>query len=280
VTTFTVASVAPEPREWSAHGSTFLSYKADLQYPDGKLAKGIEWNKKSESQPPVVGEEVVGHLEEGKYGEKFKIDYEATKELGGGGSGSQSHETSTGSPRASKGNWQPESERDPERAARILRQHSQEMALRYLALSNFKADATNDGNVQRGQEFVARLADFFDQDVLQAGQAVNSAQGNAARNEAGASTSQSASPGSSSPPADEAEFFSKLLQDAAMDAAAANELGKFMSAKFSIEQKQKAQRELGETQAQGDCIGRLRSAYEQSTSKVLPLATDDTDIPF
>ena len=117
--------------------------------------------------------------------------------------------------------------------------------------------------------------DWFDQDVIQAGQAATSAQGPPPTVPPGAP------PESNSRPADDTpEFFSKLLQDAHMDVVAANELGKFIAAKFSPEQKQKAQRELGELEVQGDCVRRLTSAYEQSTSKLLPLSTDDASIPF
>lgn len=160
-TVFTVKSVGPDPREWSSqHGGTFLSYKVDLAEPDGKVAKGVEWNKKPESQAPQVSEEVVGHLEEGKFGPKFKIDYEATKEL------SQGNRPSGASSAPSKGSakpWQPESERDPERAARILRQHSQEMAIRWAALLPDRENLTLAGILQ--------YADAFDRDVQQAGQA-------------------------------------------------------------------------------------------------------------
>jgi len=248
----------------NSHGGTLDKWYVGLKNLDGrKDCDDAYWQRKAPSEVSI-GDKVYGKLEKGEFGFRFYLE----KEPDGGGS----FEAQTGSAGGSnaKGNWQPESERDPERAARILRQHSQEMAIRFAALVGPEhLDLTR----------IFEFADQFDQDVIQAGQAVNSTQGPPPA-QAGASSSQSASPGSSSPPADEAEFFSKLLQDAAMDAAAANELGKFMSAKFSIEQKQKAQRELGETQAQGDCIGRLRAAYEQSTSKVLPVTTDDTDIPF
>jgi hypothetical protein len=165
---FTVKSVGTEPREWSSqHGGTFLSYKVDLEYPDGKVAMGVEWNKKPESQAPREGEQVAGHLEEGRWSEKFKIDYEATKELG---QSSPSRGASGGGPKGKA--WQPESQRDPERAARILRQHSQSCAIEAIKLLDKVGLYEREGPLGPDllKQEVGIWTDFFDQDVNAAGQ--------------------------------------------------------------------------------------------------------------
>jgi len=248
------------------HGGQLDKWYVGLKNLDGrKDCDDAYWQRKSPSEVSV-GDKVYGKLEKGEFGFRFYLE----KEPDGG-----SFEAKTGS--SGKGNWQPEAERDPERAARILRQHSQGLAVQARLESG---DPITISGGQLHPDLVA-LTDAFDQDVIQAGQAATSAQGSLPSQAGASSSSQSASPGSSSRPADDTpEFFSKLLQDAHVDVAAANELGKFIAAKFSPEQKQKAQRELGELEVQGDCVRRLTSAYEQSTSKLLPRSTDGDDIPF
>ena len=130
------------------------------------LWAGCAPSRLRDSRPPSVGEIVAGNLEEGNFGPKFKIDYDTTKEL------SQPTLQTTTPPggssevkTTSKGSWQPESERDPERAARILRQHSQEMALRLITLTGFTEDGPKSWQTQ-----LQEIADWFDQDVNQAGQ--------------------------------------------------------------------------------------------------------------
>jgi hypothetical protein len=281
---FTVKSVGTEPREWSAHGSTFLAYKVDLEDGSGKLARAVEWNRKPESRAPQEGEQIAGHLEEGKYSEKFKLDFEATKELNQGGTGSQSHETSTGATRSAKGNWQPESERDPERAARILRQHSQEMALRYVALTGLDVDPEN--RQPALEQIVKPFIDWFDQDVIQTSQAVSSAQGPPPAGNDGA-PSQSASPGSNSSPAEERTDVEMALSEPPG--------GKFLAAKtrelltsYMLSQLQpddllRACNQLtnGADQSQQEqTLRAMKQRTERWKGEPLPADTDADEIPF
>lgn len=85
--TYTVKRVADSPREWSSkQGGTFLSYTVDLEdEAAGRVEAGVEWNRKPESKAPQVGDRIAGTIEPGKFSERFKMDYEATKELGSGG---------------------------------------------------------------------------------------------------------------------------------------------------------------------------------------------------
>jgi hypothetical protein len=275
VSTYTVKSVGAEPREWtSSHGGTFLSYKVDFTTEDGQLEGGVEWNKKPESRAPSVGEQVVGHLEEGNFGPKFKIDYDATKELGGAPSGSSEARTGTGGGQGK--NWQPERERDPERAARILRQHSQEMALRYLNISD-------DRPVHL--EGVFALADEFDADVNRAGQAAN--QGHIGN--VGSPAGVSSAPAPDSPPASTEQ---RDLEMAIAGASAENLpaqatalIASYMISELSEEDRAQACNQLTNSQdpqAQGMTIRAMKARTVKWSGAELPVADSDPDdtIPF
>jgi hypothetical protein len=113
------------------------------------IAGTPEWYTKAETQPPAVGSELYGTVEDSQYGLKFK-----KAKQGGGG---------FGGPR-------PE---DPERARRILRQHSQHMAIETLKLAQSLGvwppkDAAISSVAEMAQ-YVERLADRFDKDVLAKG---------------------------------------------------------------------------------------------------------------
>lgn len=93
---FTVTGVH-DRKEWTGNYGPMVSYVLDLEDESGHKSMDVELNRKPESREPEVGEQFVGHLESGKFGDKLKIDFEATKELhkGGGGSQFRSSETST-----------------------------------------------------------------------------------------------------------------------------------------------------------------------------------------
>lgn len=269
---YEVKSVSDEPRAWtSSHGGNFFSYTVDLEC-DGVKEMGVEWNKKDTSPAPTVGESVAGHIEEGKYGDKFKIDYEATKELGGNRGSS---ETSTAAGGNSKGGWQPESERDPERAARILRQHSQSAALSYLATvkGDFKFWAEGELSTTFLDNALKPLIDWFDADVL----------GQTAKQAVGTEKSESAVPpfsSASSQPADEHQWFCKLLETAGLGFGSASKLATFILEKLSPEQIKKADNGLSDLDTMAKTLGQLESVFRQTTGEVLVDEDPDSDLPF
>lgn len=78
---FEVVQVEGQPRPWSSRqGGSFLSYTVVLQDEAGQSQK-VEWSKKAEAPAPRVGDWVAGHVEQGPYSLKFKVDYDRTKEL-------------------------------------------------------------------------------------------------------------------------------------------------------------------------------------------------------
>lgn len=105
---------------------------------DGKH-QAAEWFTKASTALPAPGEKVDGTLEASQYGLRFK---KAFKEGGGG--------------------FRP---RDPKESAKITRQHSQEMALRYATLRHAQERLPED--FQLADLF--KIADHFDADVERAG---------------------------------------------------------------------------------------------------------------
>lgn len=110
------------------------------------------WGKKGGGDP-VPGEQIEGEFyqKDGKW--RFR---KASKSPGNSSGGSTS----------SKRDWQPESQYDPEKTARITRSHAQEMALRYLALSGFNVDPQN--RMVAFHQAVLPVIDAFELDVEEA----------------------------------------------------------------------------------------------------------------
>jgi hypothetical protein len=156
--TYEVKAVG-DPREWKNDYGVFLAYPVDLTDSEGKVLAGIEWSRKKDSKPPQAGDRVVADIQAGPHGEKLKVDFDATKELGGGGGGPRAS-----GPSKRSGEWKPESQYDPEKVARITRAHSQGMAVQLLAN---RADFNEAPKAQR-QQAVRAWADWFDADIRQA----------------------------------------------------------------------------------------------------------------
>ncbi len=117
---------------------------------DGERAIDAEIVMKPESQPPAVGEELEGTIEKGEYGNRFK----KAKQNGYGGGG--------GSPRVE----------DPKRAAMILRQHSQHMALLHIEGIERRFVPTEEKPrfQMESLEQLKQIIDFFDDDARKAGE--------------------------------------------------------------------------------------------------------------
>lgn len=136
--------------EWANDFGQFVDYRIKLRRADGGEVVAIRTMKIQNGQrpnPPAVGSQVAGDLVQQGNMLKFKPE----RQQGGGGNfGGGGGQRSGGGGRAE----------DPKRAARIVRQHSQEMAVRVLAAT---------GGLQGTPEEVAKLlvswANWFDKDV-------------------------------------------------------------------------------------------------------------------
>jgi hypothetical protein len=71
--TYTVIEVSPEVRDWqSAQGGPMKAYRMLLRDQTGQDIPQVEWSRKPNSSPPVVGEVLDGTLEQTSFGPKFK----------------------------------------------------------------------------------------------------------------------------------------------------------------------------------------------------------------
>ena len=131
--TFEITKVDPEPQEWTGKFGPMHSYKVVAAKPEGGY-EDYEVNRKPTSGPPPLGPveaEIIPS--KGDYPDKLKLVQQ-------GGSGGFS--------------GRPD---DPERRRRIERQHSQEMALRLLALATDRDEVT--------YAEVKEVTDWFQKDL-------------------------------------------------------------------------------------------------------------------
>lgn len=148
------------------HGGELVKWYVDFIDSNGQPvtdARGAVsdcyWQRKPESDV-TPGDTVYGVITEGDYGLRFKKLQRP-----------DGHESSAGA-RPAKGSgaksWEPESQRDPERSARITRQHSQSAAIAYATLMQSQGLLPE----AFGPDALKTLIDWFDLDATEAGRAV------------------------------------------------------------------------------------------------------------
>lgn len=256
------------PREWASekYGSRYNAYPLSLKDSEGKVHLAVEWSRKLDSKAPTIGDKIAGDIQGGQHGNKLKVDYDATKELHGGSTGGGDTRSST-----TTRPYQPESQRDPERSARILRQHSQDMSLRYYELLGEKADL--------GQIFAT--ADQFDRDVIAVGQHQQAAQG--AGSVGGTPSSlPSAPPREASPaPAQAPVELEELLEGAGFTPAQTTVVGRYIEDKFDPSQRASAEASLKDPERVRWAKQKLTEGTEHWSGEPLPTTTvEDEDVPF
>lgn len=106
--------------------------------------RGCSWYTKATTQLPSQGDQLEGDItEDPQWGLKFKKAYNAQIGYnGGGGSGSSA----------------PRGGMTPDREKKIVRQHSQNMAIAYVAATDLKLPG--------GIEDLVKIIDWFDTDVF------------------------------------------------------------------------------------------------------------------
>jgi hypothetical protein len=227
------------------------------------------WRRKA-GNAPKVGETYYGTITPGKYGPMFKSE----KKDGGG----------SGAPRRSRGSdWTPEAQRDPERSARILRQHSQEMAIRLLP-PDAKIFTNGPDGIGRPNEKFTALVDWFDADVNQAGQAAiqGAAVGGSPSPEALPSGIGTAAPDSSPVSLEEAE--QALDTAAALEGSKRRKVAEFITTQLAPARAVKAVKNLTNTSDLGEQAATVKALIENTEAWIGgPLLTEeksDDDIPF
>lgn len=133
--THKITNVSP-PREWnSQQGGPMKSFTIKVEGDEG----AYELSKKASSAAPEVGQSIeVAQVVPPKEGTTFPPKIKLAFGGGRGGNG-----------------------RSPEEAARIMRQHSQEMALRYAAIKQAQGQLPADFKPSD----LFKLADHFDADA-------------------------------------------------------------------------------------------------------------------
>lgn len=237
-----------EPREWgSKAGGCFYAYPVRLK----GVSEEVEWSRKTDSKAPQVGDEIVADLNPGPYGLKLQVDWDAMK---GRNSGSGASKGETGG-----SGWQPESQRDPERSARILRQHSQSCAIEYAELLGDKPSLPE----------LFALADSFDNDVHQT--AAKAAQG---------SDGSPATPDPAPSTESDGDALPVLLELAGLSGEAARKVAAYANAELTEAQRKGAIEQLRNEPQRAQALERLKTLTEKHTGEPLPGYEPEDDIPF
>jgi hypothetical protein len=259
-----------DARDWqSDDGKIRLTfYTLDVKRESG-MTQEVDHSRKQGGAEPQPGEELEVIFEEGKYRPKMK---KAPQGSFAGGS----TERSTGGKRE----WKPESQYDPEKTARIGRAHAQEMALRWATLLH----QTDRGLDAETLPKLFQIADAFERDVNQAGQAANSAQG-APPSKDGALLAGSASPGSSSSPAEIGELaeLAKALDTAGLVfAPARDKVAEYMLTMPEAEQIRAVNQltNAADLETQAMTLRAMRQRAESKFGGPLPVDPAEDDIPF
>lgn len=148
--TYTVLSVAPNPRSYDANGPK-LAYK--VRFTEQAQDSDVEWSQKAETAPPTIGQQVDGTIDwNARFGPKFIREYQ---NKGGFGGSSSSTGGST---------WKP---RDPSETAAIQRQHCQKVAVQVAAAAGWFGNGFDPGDTagQAKLGLVSRLATWFQRDI-------------------------------------------------------------------------------------------------------------------
>jgi hypothetical protein len=244
---YTVKRVADSPREWSSkQGGTFLSYTVDLEDSEGKLEAGVEWNRKPESRAPEVGDRIAGTVEPGKFSERFRMDYEATKELTGGGSTSSSGGQDYG--RRNGG------AKSPDQQASIQRQ----VALKILAPT-----INSGGLTEQVKATVVEIETF-----------INAASGAGG----GADTGTNRAPAPTQAPTH--QELHGLLEKAGLNSNASRVVADYALTHMSAEEQDAALEMLGNESRAKAAVQRLSEKAEKHFGSPLPSDNPDDSIPF
>lgn len=244
--------------EPNPHGGNFQKFYVDFEgSPD------TYWRRK-EGDSPEKGNSYYGTITKGDYGPKFKKEKAPDQ---GGSSGKREWK-----PR------EPRSQYDPEDMARQTRSAAQDRALK--AIQIFSTDPWREDDLKVKVE---AWTQWFEQDVIAAGQAATQAQGTDEKVASGVQFSKGVS--SSHPekqPANESHWwFEDHLMKAGLDSTGAKRLATFILDRFDAEQGKRAEQGLSDIDTMGETLAKLESAFRKTEGENLPKDEDDMkDLPF
>jgi hypothetical protein len=238
-----VEGVREGKTEPNPHGGELTKWYVDFQgSPD------TYWRRKA-GDTPEVGKSYYGTITIGDYGPRFKKE----KKLDGSGASG-----------GSNGSWGGKS---PDQQASIVRQHSQEMALRYLAIFGDSALEANDadGLITSLVGEVKPIIDWFEADA-------NKAQL--------ASQQPRQGPGTSLDRYGVAERIESLLTEAGENASAAHTISDYAISEMTPQEQDAAIDHLQKPDHRAGAVKRLRERTEQFHGQPLPNVDPDLDAPF
>lgn len=152
MTSYTVVDVGSDPEGFTTEHGSFKAYKLKVRDAAGDYAE-VTLNQKDSTKPPELNEEIDGEIKGGPKGPRLKRSWSPGASQGGSnGSG---------------GGYRPE---DPRRAATILRQHSQHMALLHIEGMERRADPSKPFRMET-LDTLTKIVDWFDADAKRAGDA-------------------------------------------------------------------------------------------------------------
>lgn len=287
---FTVKDARNRGNIPNPHGGELTRWYVDFEDESGQLVKDSKgkvadayWQRKPDAEVQA-GDVVYGTITEGDYGLRFKMEQRPDGAPRPASRGGGSERSSGG---GSKGNWQPEQDRDPERSARILRQHSQSAALQFAALAGVKGPA--DFETLWLDDFLKPIVDWFDADVIKAGQAARQGPGSGAEGEQSPAVPVESEPAPASPPANTEQRDLEMAIDGAsaenLSAEARAQIAAYMLSELPEDERSRAFSQLTNSQdpaAQGQTIRAMKARTEKWTGAPLAVADVDPDdeLPF
>jgi hypothetical protein len=234
--------------EWEGDYGPMINY---LLVVNG--GKEVDLNQKPSTPAPTQGQEILGHLEDGKYRPRLKRDQAGTTTTSGGAAS------------YSRGGKSPDQQRS------IVRQHSQEMALRWIAIGGPPAVPDDEAAIK----VLRYWTDFFEADANSA-QAASEGGGSDAQQEA----SRSSPPSSPQNGQQTHERLAVLLEAAGVNDVAARTIADHAMTEMSAEEQDAAVEMLENETRRGAAVKRLSERTVKATGQPLPRPTADDEIPF
>lgn len=253
---FTVKAARNAGTKPNPHGGEFVKWYVDLLDSAGQLVKNqagevkdAYWQRKPDADV-TEGDVVYGTVSEGEYGLRFKME----KRPDGSGPGGGEFSGSRGGGKS------------PDQQASIVRQHSQEMAIRWFT-------ATTPGRSAATLDELRPVIDWFAEDA----NAAQTASGDQQHQRAGEDNVSPAAPPQTPPTHQELHG---LLEKAGLNSNASRVVTDYALTNMSAEEQDAALSMLGNPDRASAAVKRLSEKAEAHYGSPLPSDDPGDDIPF
>lgn len=265
---FTIKGARNAGTKPNPHGGTFDKWYVDLLDPEGKPVRDAEgktdgayWQRKSPSEV-TEGDVVYGTVSEGEYGLRFKMEKRPDDAPAGSQGG---------------GSFNARPGKSADQQASIVRQHSQESALRYLAITGLDIDPEN--RMVALEQIVRPIIDWFVEDANNASKSASGAEGTNGT-DAGVRRGNPPPPPQASDEQGVHELLTELFEKAGQAGPIATLLTGWVIETQEVEKQDSALVALRDEARAAGVVKWARDGYEAKHGP-LPTVDDDTDpIPF